>query len=141
VSDRERVMKELSWIINNFPKQKDPKDVADKMCNAINTYCSDALSLLKEQEPRVMTVEEVRDCVDYVWSEIFTPMKGRRCLIYCPIGQNQGYSETADLDEDSGQSWTRQWDNYGKTWRCWTARPTEEQMRDTPLEEGNEKPV
>lgn len=23
-------------------------------------------------------------------------------------------------------------DNYGKTWRCWTARPTEEQRRETP---------
>ena len=23
-------------------------------------------------------------------------------------------------------------DNYGKTWRCWTARPSEEQRRETP---------
>lgn len=89
----------------------------------------DAHALLKEQEPRVMTVDEVRDCVDYVWSEIFTPMNERRCLIYCPIGQNQGYSEMADLHEDSGQSWARRWDNYGKTWRCWTSRPTEEQRK------------
>lgn len=97
-----------------------------------------ALALLKEQEARVMTVEEVRDCVDYVWAEIFTPMNERRCLIYCLIGQNQGYSEVADLDEDSGQSWARQWDNYGKTWRCWTSRPTDKERRDTKWEEDSD---
>ena len=64
MTDRERVMKELSWIINNFPKQKDPKDAADKMCNAINTYCSDALSLLKEREAREL-IESCDNCDEY----------------------------------------------------------------------------
>ena len=50
MTDREKVIKELSWLIYNFPWKEDPKDDADRMCNAIHTYCKDALALLKEQE-------------------------------------------------------------------------------------------
>jgi len=143
MSDRERVMKELSWLINNFPKQKDPKDAADKMCNAINTYCSDALALLKEQEPRVMTFEEVcnlkyDDVVYYqgintnsVESAIIlhgkkmVPEVNTRVIQFRHAGGTGGWNgiNNADLN------------GYGKKWRCWTSRPTDEQRKAVPWNE------
>lgn len=147
MTDRERVMKELSWIINNFPKQKDPKDAAEKMCNAINTYCSDALSLLKEQEPRVMTLDEVLTGEDFMWAEIYTPNKWSWCVIYAKISPVVSNDEIVKIEEDCGTAWTKNKSEYGKRgfldggWRCWSARPSEQQMRDTPWEDSDEKPV
>lgn len=55
---REKVMKELSWLISNFPLQKSPIDAADRMCNSINVYCKDALALIKEQKERIKFLEK-----------------------------------------------------------------------------------
>jgi hypothetical protein len=87
----------------------------------------DALALLKAQEPRVMTLEEVKQhnnqdgCVwfeqptynadaAFVLKEDFMIQVISPYILGEPI--NHGY-------------WTN--GNYGKTWRCWTSRPTDEQ--------------
>lgn len=138
MSDRERVMKELSWLIYNFPQQKDPKDAADKMWNAINTYCSDALSLLKEQEPRVLPWEKVdKSGNTYVWAEIRSFITDEKALIYCKIVNSEFFHEIYRLREESGMEWARTKEDYNRDdsqgshsgWRCWTARPTEEQRK------------
>ncbi len=85
-----------------------------------------ALALLREQEPRVMTLEEVRDEAEYMflekrsstWSDLFG------CAIR---GDWNWYGMDLLLGEDD---YIRgMWENYGKTWRCWTARPTDEQRK------------
>ena len=85
---------------------------------------TDAIALLQEQEPRVLTLEEVRDEAEYMflekrsatWSDLFG------CAIR---GDWDGYGMDLLLGEDD---YIRgMWENYGKTWRCWTARPTNEQ--------------
>lgn len=127
MSDRERVMKELSWLIYNFPQQKDPKDAADKMCNAINTYCSDALSLLKEQEPRVMTLEELQ-AIETPWNRNTPPYL---------------FVERRSFAESRWMSWVFLHDGvilpgtmgYGSKWRVWNLQPTPEQMRETKWED------
>ena len=87
---------------------------------------NDALTMLKAQEPKVMTLEEV------VKTERNTP-------IY--IDQRYGMHgwdiyDGVDIqakDIVTGAPWASNefwgWDEYGKTWRCWTSRPTDEQRK------------
>lgn len=128
MADRERVMKELSWLIYNFPQQKDPKNAADKMCNAINTYCSDALSLLKEQEPRVLTPEEIRSgAVEVAWVEDRDKVEVIPGIWFRL--SNEGEDEAVDIHIRDGFVGARL-AVYGKLWRCWTSCPTEEQRKE-----------
>lgn len=88
---------------------------------------ADALSLLKEQEPRVMTLEEVlewaktpaekRDPIFFEQKEGKGP-SGWICNSLCP----KDYYLCC-LDKDA---------------RCWTSRPTEEQRKATPWEQKEE---
>ena len=120
-------MKELSWLIYNFPQQKDPKDAADKMCTAINTYCSAALALLKEQGPRVLTLEKIQSgTVEVAWLECSDKQEVQAGLWFKRI--NEGEDEGIIIHVLDGFEGLRT-AVYGKTWRCWTARPTEEQRK------------
>jgi len=86
---------------------------------AFAELASDALALLKAQEPRVMTLEEVksleRDTV--VWYE--------------HTGVNKQRPRIVDQVYDSGIIFTDGWhwqfnaDAYGKKFRLWASRPTE----------------
>lgn len=89
------------------------------------------LILLREQEPRVMMLEEMKShevvfMEDYTNSEdgvepiirpaIIVEAKNRGLLILDSAYWDDGY--VFNTEED-----------YGKTWRCWTARPTNEQRQ------------
>lgn len=91
----------------------------------IRPLMRDALVLLKEQEPRVMTAEEVRECDDWMWVEYQSG--------YCGWQKPtvDGYDEEGILWDDATFDLH---DAYGDCWRCWTSRPSPEQMRDTPWE-------
>ena len=111
--------------------------------------CRDALELLKERHPRVLTLEEMKilstangetlfDCdMTFVWLEAaadgyinitrpiysFHPEWGVEddSFYVCYIGTDvDDRLETCD---------------YNKTWRCWTARPTDEQREAIPWDE------
>lgn len=94
---------------------------------------TDALALLKEQEPRVMVLEEVLESdkpflIEVVtgnitWASCF----GEYCLC------NEMIVRMVDND---GAVDDRYEEMYGTKWRCWTSRPSEQQMRDTPWEGG-----
>ena len=49
--DREKAIKQLKWLVFNFPWQDKPVSESDRMCNAIHKYAQDAVDLLKAQEP------------------------------------------------------------------------------------------
>lgn len=142
MADREKVIKELSWIIYNFPFQKNPKDEADRMCNTINMYCNDALALLREHEPRVMTLEEVETSKGFVWVEFHSNNENRLSLEYVNVCATEHFPDSFVLTTDSGVKWLRDRGDYNKGiwfginsgWRCWTSRPSPEQMRDTSWE-------
>jgi len=82
--------------------------------------CDDALALLKEQEPRVMTFEEIMLCSDWVWCEYSSGYQGwykmeeydKECCLF------RWEDTTTDIVDD-----------YGVKWRCWTSRPTNEQRK------------
>ena len=85
----------------------------------------DALELLKEQEPRVLTLEEVLKA-NPVWFEthgLLLPAiidheesKAGDCVIVFGVFDGSYYPIN----------------RYNKTWRCWTARPTDEQRERIP---------
>lgn len=103
-----------------------------------------ALSLLREQEARVLSWEEVDKSGNlYVWTEIHSFYSGRGCLVYCTVVRSEFFDELFRLREDSGIDWTRAEEDYNRDnyqgvhsgWRCWTARPTEEQRKAVPWNE------
>lgn len=100
----------------------------------------DALSLLKEQEPRVMTLEEVIGHYslppvvldDLDWQEDY--LQDIAPLYFDFPGDDdpwavhwRGYQEVRKHLKDWKAS-------YGQNWRCWTSRPTGEQRKATPWE-------
>ena len=92
----------------------------------------DSLALIKEQEARVMTVEEIRTGeIETLWIEvegkphIFPGIWYRRSkkdgIPAIDITLNTGIVRGTVV-------------SYGYAWRCWTSRPTPDQMRDTKWE-------
>ena len=96
----------------------------------------DVLSLLKAQEPRVMTLEEV------VKHYSLPP------VVLDDIDWQEDYLQDIEplyFDFPVDDSWAVHWRkydevnkyldgwkaDYGKTWRCWTSRPTDEQREAT----------
>ena len=88
---------------------------------------ADALALLKEQEARVMTVEEIRTGeIETLWIEvkekphIFPGIWYRRSkkdgIPAIDITLNTGIVRGTVV-------------SYGYAWRCWTSHPTEEQRK------------
>lgn len=84
-----------------------------------------ALALLKEQEPRVLTLEEVQnDCPDYVYLE--TAFGWIEC---CVKDEGDTAKSVGYFVYGFGEYSIKAWEKYGVTWRCWTAMPTDEQRK------------
>ena len=86
----------------------------------------DARELLKAQEPRVITLEEV-EALPYGYVLIETDKKDSLrwvdALLFC---KNTNFSfDFITLEGHARLLGT----DYNMEWRCWTARPTEEQRK------------
>lgn len=128
--DREKVIRGLECCIVHDPDAKRncvecPYNHEGIITNApcANGLMSDALALLKEQEARVMTAEEVIHSNDWIWYQ----WKNTHCGWTIAVNCDGKWIEWED-------STTDQLCKYGKIWRCWTSRPSPEQMRDTKWE-------
>lgn len=92
----------------------------------------DALALLKEQEPRMLTESEAKQYTNgeekYEYSD--------KPPLYIEHKKAQPfYIKWATLEVVG--AWMKDLNmkqEYGKTFRFWTSRPSPEQMRDTPWE-------
>lgn len=125
--NREKVIKELSWLIYNFPFQKNPKDEADRMCNAINMYCNDALAVLKEQAAQVMTLEDLHLDSDKPAVVCWIEFRDKLAVyVTAPYGDTV-YACIPFLGTDFKMFCHR--DAYEVSWRCWTNEPTHEQRQ------------
>lgn len=94
-----------------------------------------ALALLKEQEARVMTLEEAENRIgDYIHIEI----KGKNVGEYRMLGELDSYSRKYRylyvLHPGGAHCTPYSYNFINKIWRPWSAQPTEEQMRETPWE-------
>jgi hypothetical protein len=126
MSDREKVIKaiEICYTLGHNCTECPLFPVDD--CN--DKLMHDALSLLKAQEPRLLKLEEIPEydgafLIEYrheVWPMQWALFRLNLTTVYRFIRGNSelGFSINKDF--------------YGKTWRCWTSRPTEEQRKATP---------
>jgi len=84
-----------------------------------------ALELLEAQEPRVLTLEEVKnDCPDYVYLEIASGW-----IECCIKDEGDSNKSVGYFIYGFGEYSIKEWKKYGKTWRCWTVMPTDELRR------------
>lgn len=94
----------------------------------------DALELLKAQEPRVLQIKEMAFLGIAVFIETNGDLEGKGTDLFLAIpyiyavSQNMlgGYIAFVDGNTDV---YDLQAIDYGKLWRCWTARPTDEQRK------------
>lgn len=137
MADREKIIKGLECCRiqqNEVPPICEACPYADEArgtCEDMSGLLNDAYEMLKAQEPRVMTLEDLAGAQKTpVWRETKRAHKD----LY------NGWVLAYDIQRGQGITWMRQgmaepngrvgWyklDDYGKTWRCWTARPTLEQ--------------
>ena len=94
----------------------------------------DLYEMLEAQEPRVMTLEElISNISSSAWMETWNnALYEGWALIY--DRQTNGISIMAriGITHPNGHvSWLKEM-GYGKTWRCWTSRPSDEQREATP---------
>ena len=122
--------KEFKAFINELQMPRDDY-------RGIIAYIEDGAKLLKAQEARVMTLDEV---------------KGMKRLTICAVEQrskvikntfNAEYGGIVTLGNENfldfglyadTSRYRRKEAMYGKSWRCWTSRPTDEQRETTPWE-------
>lgn len=140
--DREKVMLALNCCASNdlrtcreCPYAMTVNGIKINSSTCVMELASDALDLLREQEARVMTLEELEDWDGAVFFEAF-----ETDMYYALI---ENVELTAGMDGEyvlvnvvPGEHHRRIWsgEHYGKIWRCWTSRPTPEQLRDTKWE-------
>lgn len=123
MNDREKVINGIECCLEGLCDRCQYKN-SDGPGGCKDELMVDALSALKEQEPRVMTLEEVR-AAEVVWLE--------QCGVCVCAIKIQNF--------DSGiMSFAYEYNNYtsfvnikpeyyGIISRCWTAKPTEEQRK------------
>ncbi|MBO7670765.1 MAG: hypothetical protein J6S60_09280 [Oscillospiraceae bacterium] len=127
---REKVIEDLTWAT----EEKDVRDAlyADDLEGVIDIM-KDAITLLKAQEPRVMTLEEVLNAenrAEPLWCE----------FIDCALGswrmgwklRTEGKREVQHILENPIERAIVWESEYGRGWRCWTSRPTDVQREETP---------
>ena len=96
----------------------------DSFCS--QHLCSDALALLKAQEPRVMALEEVRTLQDgaLVWLEDNDKadvIPGIVNHVWNSLPNLASFTVAHTREVKADMLW------YGVKWRCWTSRPIDEQ--------------
>lgn len=122
MTDREKVIAGLESQLDDLSKYAD----ADEVLTLTQGQAKDILAQLKEQEPRVMTRLEVK--------------QSEECIVWFEDDQFNCYALVDGIDKRNNWVWLntvsnmslqqrRDCENYGKRWRCWTKRPTEDQRK------------
>lgn len=134
MTDRERVIKGLRCHVYGHPHTRCHKcpywGTGPHGASECNDLVADAFALInalmKAQEPRLMTLEEALEA-EYVYLEVrlHSSLQCECCILI--------KDEDGDIVPLKKGFWgSLESDDYGKEWRCWTSRPTDEQRRATP---------
>lgn len=109
-----------------------PVTLEDGICKCCHELMSDALALLKLQRPRLMTFEQVRAAYENpMWFESKGTFRGQKGFWVLSKGVSPSFHIRlipAFGADDTELSMSV----YGSVWRCWTSKPTLEQMEATP---------
>lgn len=124
--DREKVIQGLEEL-SSFLFKEYGKVQAEEASIYYNRFLTvdNAITLLKEQEARVMTLDEVKAFNwDYCYlEEERLPGKQYRmiCGDYALTCITWPYIASIRIQRGD--------DSYGKKWRCWSAKPSDEQRK------------
>lgn len=116
--NRKEIIKNLEYLISYD-------------CTGTQYDCKDeiqgAIDLLRSQEPRVLTPEEIRSgAVEVAWVEDRDKAEVIPGIWFRL--SNEGEDEAVDIHIRDGFVGARL-AVYGKLWRCWTAKPSDEQRK------------
>jgi hypothetical protein len=132
---REKVIKGLELL----HKRLLDASVHDRIAILDANMVSDAIALLKAQEPRVMTLDDIGNALKMpLWKETKRAHKDLYTGWVLPYDIQKGEGITGTrlgMSEPSGRVVWYRLDDYGTTWRCWTAEPTEEQRKAVKWDE------
>ena len=138
MADREKVIVGLAEISEHMRQVAEKSE--DPMLRGMFDYWHEmaegALTLLREQEqvkrhPRVMTLEEVQDALDtVVWLDDGDENTSGNYALVEFVSYNGAMTAVwfKLMDRAAGQQ-RRHYESYGKRWRCWDIRPTDEQRK------------
>ena len=143
---REKVVRGLECCIVRDPDAKSncvecPYNHEGIITNApcANGLMADALAVLKELEPRVITWNEILRLSEIesppVWLEDNDKIHVVPAFVIGSLLTLQNGAITFIL---RGKRIGANKSDYGTRWRAWTAKPTPEQIRDTPWEEDSD---
>ena len=140
MTDREKVIKGLECCIIRHPDDKARCDECPYESACCNRLKIDALALLKAQEPRLYTVDELKRGEHY-YLELHLELTGDG-IHYAEISSIDKWSDKLHgkfkaydfIYDERGAAYRYEW-SYGWTWRCWTSRPTNEQRKAIPWNE------
>lgn len=138
--DRDKVISRLQIIRTWADVGKKYNGIQGEDClRDVVDWIDDALALLKAQEPRVLTLEEA---VNRLKEPVFLEWKTKSRQSYT------GWVLVYDVQKGMGITGVRMgltqpghitsWypiDLYDIKWRCWSSRPTDEQMEGTPWQD------
>lgn len=144
MTDREKVIKGLEKLREFADSEVHPIlspdnwGIYSELRDLIDEAEKDALAILKAQEPRLLTLDEV--IAHYSLPPVFVD----------DLGMQEDYYEDIqplyfEFPHDSEDSWIVHWrghsqvaryldewkDSYNKKWRCWTSRPDEKVRAET----------
>ena len=136
-------MKKLVDVINRLKTTLLVMDMRHADCIALTrTDIVEMLVLLKAQEPRVMTLEEVKqericwieDADDGMTVRLFPATmfgigeyaNGSKSYMF--LAQKPWAIDANDCE------WWYLIEDYGEIWRCWTSRPDDKRRAETPWE-------
>ena len=107
---------------------KCPYETDGYVAECTSALARDALALLKEQEAKCLTKAELDDLDEnqFVWIE------GKTGYLYCLqiIEICRGMTGVSDIQFNTPTAYVeRSTNRYGKSYRIWTDKPTEEQSQ------------
>lgn len=127
MTDREKVINLLEKVIAEAVYPDRPRKFMMSL-----ELAEDTLALLKAQEPRVLSFDEAMLDVnrDVIWIEI----KGDPIIepAINVVATNDSSSVMSPLSDEDDCALRCDRSLYGKTYRCCTSRPTDEQREATP---------
>lgn len=134
--DREKVIYGIERCICHVPDAcRDCGYDAGQPYNAcVESLLKDALELLKAQEPRVMDADEIvlsAEPSKWLWVE----RRGDYCAEAYKAGKTVRGLIAFECETPCAFLYCEYPGEYGKSWRCWTSRPTDEQREATPWPE------
>lgn len=145
MTEREKVIKGLEYHLKELTVGKTCYECpyfGDNPCEI--QLIANAIALLKEQDPRVLELDEVKaigtqnndqiqdENTRFIWSEEEYALHIAKPTYY-DFGLEDSEEEPIYLYY-IGTDFFNHFDQntYGKTWRCWSSRPTDEQREAVP---------